>query len=100
MNRPKPGNGKEWLDTGGGVILALLAFFGIPARRRSWRSMLSAFVALAVLSVMAGCGGSSGTTTTTTTTATTPGNYTFTVKGTGNDPASTSQTATFTVTVN
>ena len=35
---PRLGNGKGWLGAGTGALLALLVFFGIPARRRSWRS--------------------------------------------------------------
>ena len=78
---PKLGNGKGWLGAGSGALLALLVFFGIPARRRSWRSMLGILVALAVMGAMASCGGggggggggNSGTT---------PGSYTVTVTGT------------------
>ncbi len=33
-------NNKGWLGAGSGAVLALVVFFGIPARRRSWRSML------------------------------------------------------------
>ena len=46
---PKFGKGKGWLGAGTGAVLALLFFFGIPARRRSWRSMLSIVVAMVAL---------------------------------------------------
>jgi trimeric autotransporter adhesin len=57
---PKLNNGKGWLGAGGGAILALLVFFGIPARRRSWRSMLGLVVALVVLGGLSSCGGGGG----------------------------------------
>jgi hypothetical protein len=104
MVRPKlPGGGmKGWLGAGSGAVLALLVFFGIPARRRNWRSMLSILVVMVVLGTLASCGGGSsgGGGGTTTIPGTTAGNYTFTVYGTGNDPASTQENTTFTVTVN
>ncbi len=104
LARPKLPGGKGWLGAGSGAILALLVFFGIPARRRSWRNMLIVLVALATLGALTSCGiggntlnnGGGGTSTP----ATTAGTYTFTVQGTGNDPANTQETTTFTVTVN
>ncbi len=86
-----------WKGATGGIALALLVFFGIPARRRSWRPMLGLIVLLGILGGLSACGGSSGTSTSN---ATTPGTYTFTVSGTGNDPASTTGSTTFTLTVN
>jgi hypothetical protein len=99
MKRPRIGG---WAEAGSGAALALLVFFGIPARRRGWRAMLGALVLLATLGSLAACGGGSsgsggggggnpGTTT---------GSYTFTVTGTGSDPAKTVETTTFTLTVN
>jgi hypothetical protein len=98
MKRPRIGG---WAEAGSGAVLALLVFFGIPARRRGWRAMLGSFILLATLGSLAACGGggssggggggNSGTTT---------GSYTFTVTGTGSDPSKTTQTATFTLTVN
>jgi hypothetical protein len=82
----------------GGTVLAFLVFLGIPARRKSWRALLGAIVLLAGLGTLSACGGGGGGTTTST--ATSPGSYTFTVTGTGNDPASTQESATFTLTVN
>jgi hypothetical protein len=69
----------------GGAVLALVFFFGIPARRRSWRTMLGMMVLLVIVAGgMLACGGpkinsggggggNSGTT---------PGSYIITVTGT------------------
>jgi hypothetical protein len=95
------GNGKGWLGTGGGVVLALLAFFGIPARRRSWRQMLGLLALVAVLGGLSSCGGGGGSgTTTTPDPGTSAGTYTFTVTGVGNPSVSPTVSTTFTVTVN
>jgi Fe-S cluster assembly iron-binding protein IscA len=100
--RPKLPGSKEWLGAGSGTVLALLVFFGVPARRRSWRAMLSILVVLVAIGSLASCGGggSGGGGGTTTIPGTTAGSYTFTVQGVGNDPASTQESTTFTVTVN
>jgi hypothetical protein len=85
----------------GGAVLALLVFFGIPARRRGWQAMLGMLVLLFTLGSLAACGGgSSSGGGGTKDPGTASGNYTFTVKATGADPASTTATQTFTVTVN
>jgi hypothetical protein len=98
--RPEPaGKGRGWLGAGSGAVLALLIFFGIPARRRSWRSMLGILVAMVALGALSSCGGGGGGGTTTIP-GTSAGTYTFTVNGTGNDPASTVESTTFTLTVN
>jgi len=89
--------GREWIGAGGGAMLAFLVFLGIPVRRRNWCSMVGIFVLMIVLGSLSACGGGSSSAPTT---QTTPGNYTFTVKGQGNDPASTSENTTFTLTVN
>jgi hypothetical protein len=57
---PKLGNRKGWLGAGTGAVLALLVFFCIPARRRSWRAMLSILVAMIALGALASCGGVGG----------------------------------------
>jgi hypothetical protein len=83
----------------GGLAVASLLIFGIPARKRNWRSMLGVLVlmmGMAGLGALSGCGGGS-TSTITTNTGTTAGTYTFTVTGT--DAAGTKTTATVTVTV-
>jgi hypothetical protein len=94
--------GRDLFGAGGGALLALLVFFGIPARRRSWRAMLGILVLMAAVGTLAACGGggSSSTTRSTSTSGTTTGSYTFTVTGTGTPSVSPSPTTTFTVTVN
>jgi hypothetical protein len=99
MKRPRIGG---WAEAGSGAALALLVFFGIPARRRGWRAMLGALLLLATLGSLAACGGGSGSSSGGGggNSGTTTGSYTFTVTGTGSDPAKTAETATFTLTVN
>jgi subtilase family serine protease len=93
----KPAGSNGLLGAGGGAVLALLVFFGIPARRKSWRAMLGMVALLVAMGSLAACGGGSSTTTIPGTTA---GTYTFTVTATGNPSISSTQTQTFTVTVN
>jgi hypothetical protein len=93
---PKLGNGKGWAGAGGGAVLAFLVWLGIPARRRSWRSMLGVLMVMAALGSLAGCGGGSGGGNS----GTTAGSYTFTVTGTGTPAVTPAPTTTFTVTVN
>jgi hypothetical protein len=85
---------------GGGALLALLVFFGIPARRKAWRGLLGVVVLLITLGSLAACGGgSSGGTTTIP--GTSAGTYTFTVTAQGSPgPSTTPAAQTFTVTVN
>ncbi len=101
MHKPHAGG---WNEAEGGVVLALLMLFGIPARRRGWRAMLGAVVLLATLGSLAACGGGGGSSSGGGggggNPGTTAGSYTFTVTGTGNDPAKTKVTAPFTLTVN
>lgn len=85
---------------GAGAVLALLIFFGIPARRRSWRSMLSAFLVMAALAGLSGCGDFWEAPAGNTAGGTTAGTYTFTVTGTGSPAVSSAVTTTFVVTVN
>lgn len=89
----------EWPGAGEGAVLALLVFLGVPKRRRHWLATLGMLVVFAGLGSLSGCGGGS-TTTTLSLTGTSLGTYTFTVTGSGNDPANTTQSTTFTVTVN
>jgi hypothetical protein len=97
--------GREWLGAGSGAVLALLVFFGIPARRRSWRQMLSILVVLAAIGVMTSCGGGSSGGCTTNCggqpdPGTTAGTYTYTVTASSNPSVTSTVTTTFTVTVN
>jgi hypothetical protein len=101
MQKPPIGGCAE----GSGAVLALLVFLGIPARRRGWRAMLGMVVLLLALGCFSACGGGGGGSTGGGgggggSTGTTSGNYTITVRGAGNDAASTAATTTFTVTVN
>jgi hypothetical protein len=80
---PKLGNRMGWLGAGSGAVLALLVFFGIPARRRNWRAMLSILVVMVALGALASCGGGSSISGGDGGNAgTTPGTYTVTVTGT------------------
>jgi subtilase family serine protease len=92
-----PGRGRGLFGAGGGAVLALLVLLGIPARRRSWRSILGILVVMAALGSLAACGGGGGGGGNSGTTA---GTYTFTVTGTGNPIVNPAPTTTFTVTVN
>ena len=69
----------------GGAVLALVVLFGIPARRRSWRTMLGLLVLMIALGSRAACGGggSSGGGGGGGDAGTTAGQYTFTITGTG-----------------
>jgi ABC-type glycerol-3-phosphate transport system substrate-binding protein len=78
-------------------VLAFLFFLGIPARRRSWRSLLVVLVMMVALGSLAACGGGGGSSSSTPSVGTPAGTYTFTVTGTGNDPANTTVSTTFTV---
>ncbi len=97
---PKSGNSKGWLGAGGGAALALLVFFGIPARRRSWRKMLCLLAAMVGLGVLASCGGGVSGGGGGGNTGTAAGTYTFTVTSSGNPAVTPTPTATFKVIVN
>jgi subtilase family serine protease len=97
-----PGRNNGLFGAGGGAVLALLVFLGIPARRRSWRSMLGVLVLMAALGSLSACGiNGGGGTVTPSTPGTSTGTYIFTVTGAGNPTVSPAPTAAmFTVTVN
>jgi hypothetical protein len=90
--------GVPWYAAGG-ATLACLLLFGIPARRRSWRTMLGLLVLLVFLAggVLSCGGGGSGGGGGGGNPGTTAGAYTVTVTGTS---GSLTQTTTLTVTVN
>jgi hypothetical protein len=98
------GGNKGWLGAGSGAVLALLVFFGIPARRRSWRSMLSILLAMIAIGALASCGGGGssggGGGGGQNDPGTTAGTYTYTVTASANPSVSPTITTTFTVTVN
>jgi Pro-kumamolisin, activation domain/Abnormal spindle-like microcephaly-assoc'd, ASPM-SPD-2-Hydin len=87
------------LASAGGAALAGLLFFGIPARRRIWRSLFALCFFAGMLGVLSGCGGGSGGGGGgTSNPGTTAGAYTFTATGTDSDGAT--GTVTIAVTVN
>jgi sugar lactone lactonase YvrE len=87
--------GESWYAAGG-ATLACLLLFGLPARRRSWRTMLGVLALLVALSggILA-CGGGSagGGNYCTPNSGTTPGTYTITVTGTSGTITTTSTIA-------
>jgi hypothetical protein len=48
-----------WELPGGAAALACVLFFSVPAKRRSWKALLSLVVFALTLSTVVGCGGSS-----------------------------------------
>ncbi len=48
----------KFFAVGGGIAVACLLFFGIPARRRSWRAILGMLLFGAIVGIGIGCGGS------------------------------------------
>ena len=102
LARPKM-PGKGLLGAGSGAVLAVLIFFGIPARRRRWRSMLGILVAMAVMGALSSCGGGSsggGGGGGQSDPGTTAGTYTYTVTATPTPSVNPTVSTTFTVTVN
>jgi hypothetical protein len=102
--------GKGWAGAGGGAVLALLLFLGVPARRRSWRSMLGILLLMATLGSFSACGGGGsagsggggggGGGGGSSDPGTAAGTYTFTVTGTGNPSVSPTPSVSFSVLVN
>jgi len=91
--------GKGW--AGSGAVLALLLFLGVPARRRSWRSMLGLLLVMAVLGTLSACGGSIGSSSSGSgDQGTAAGTYIFTVTATGNPAISPAPSVSFLVAVN
>jgi len=84
-----------WRLGGGGSLLAVLVFLGLPNKRRRWHVTLGAVIAFIIVSGLSGCGGSSPGNK-----GTTAGAYTFTVTGTGSPSDGSTATTTFSVTIN
>jgi Pro-kumamolisin, activation domain/Bacterial Ig-like domain (group 3) len=94
---PQTNRNHHWYIAAGGAALACVLFFGIPARRRGWKSMLGLLFFLVTMTGV-GCGGGGGNNNPTG--GTTAGSYTFTITGaTGTGNPSTTVTQTFTVTI-
>jgi len=89
---------REWSGLGTVAVLFLVTCLGIPSRPRKSMSVLGAILLFMVIGSSVGCGGSS--TSGTTNSGTTPGTYTVTVTGTGNDASATKATTTFNLIVN
>jgi trimeric autotransporter adhesin len=85
----------KFFAASGGMALAVLFFFGIPVRRRNWRSMLAILLFAGIVGLGIGCG--SGGSSTTTSGGTSSGSYVLTVTGTS---GSLSETTTVNLTVN
>jgi hypothetical protein len=89
---------------GSGTALAMILFFGIPARRRAWRTLFG-FAVFCCVAGAIGCGGSGGGGGGgggggQSTPGTTPGTYTVTVTGTDAATGKLTSNTTVTVTVN
>jgi hypothetical protein len=82
-------NGK-WLGAGG-AVLALCLFFGVPARRRGWRSMIGMVLLLVALGSFSACSSKAK--------FISKGTYTFQVVGTDSVDSTKTATAKVTVTV-
>jgi hypothetical protein len=92
------GKQNEWMHIGGGAVLALLLFLGVPSRRRGWRAMLGVLLLMAAIGTLSGCGGKSSSNSGKS--GTTAGSYTFTVTGTGTPAETPAPTTTFTLAIN
>jgi trimeric autotransporter adhesin len=82
---------------GGGLAVAGLLFCGIPARRRSWRTILGILVFAGIVGMGIGCGSGSSSGSGSGSAGTTAGAYVVTVTGTS---GSITQATTVNVTVN
>ncbi|HEX3472821.1 MAG TPA: hypothetical protein VHT28_16690, partial [Silvibacterium sp.] len=94
----------KFFAVGGGIAVAGLLFFGIPARRRSWRTILGVLLFAAIVGMGIGCGSGGGNSGGgggggTTTPGTTAGAYVITVTGTDASTGKLVQSATVNVTV-
>ena len=84
------GSNAQWIGAGS-AALAFGLLFGIPARRKGWRSMLSAILLLIAVAGFSACSSS--------TKLITAGYYNFTVTGTDSKDATNTATATVAVEV-
>jgi len=84
------GSNVRWFGAGSAVLTFCL-LFGIPARRRGWKSMLSAILLLIAVAGFSACSSPAK--------IITSGNYTFTVTGTDSKDSTLTSTATVQVEV-
>lgn len=85
---------------GTGALVAFVLFF-VPRRRRVWRWIPIALCALALFGALSACGGGGGSVSSPPPNpGTTPGAYTVTVTGTGDDAARSTASTTLSLTVN
>lgn len=91
LEKPRVGG---WANAGGGAVLAMLVFLGIPARRCSWRALLGALLLMAAFCSLSAC-----TATGSKNPGTSSGIYIFTVTGTGTPAVTPAPSTTFTLTV-
>jgi hypothetical protein len=93
----------KFFAVGGGITVAGLLLFGIPARRRSWRAILGVLVFATIVGLSIGCGssgGSGGGGGGGGNSGTTAGTYTFTVNGSDAASGKITSSAQVTVTFN
>jgi len=98
LERPMLGPGKGWAG-GGGAVLAVVLFFWLPIRRKTWRATFGVLLGLVLLGSLSACGGKSNNNNQNSNPGTTAGSYTITITGTGSDSAKTPATTTFVLTV-
>ena len=100
LRMPAMRNGRGWVGGTGGAILAFVVFF-VPRRRRLWQWIPIALFALVLFGTLSACGGGGRSVSTPPPNpGTTPGSYTLTVTGTGDDAAESTASTTFSLTVN
>jgi trimeric autotransporter adhesin len=71
---------KRKFALGVGAVMSVLFFFGIPGRRRRWKTFLSLLIFVSIGEAVIGCGGKGNMVPANP--GTTPGTYTVTVTGT------------------
>jgi len=101
LGLPRLGKGGAWFGTNSALALAFLLCLGIPARRRSWQSMVGIAVVIVALGCLAACNSIARdpASLTSRNPGAIPGSYTFTVTGIGTPSVSPTPTTTFTVIV-
>ena len=100
LHMPALRNGRGWFAGTGGALVAFVLFF-VPRRYRLWQWIAIALFALVLFGTLSACGGGgSSVSTPPSNPGTTPGTYTLTVTGTGDDAVKSTASTTFSLTVN